>query len=540
MVLSMIEDEEDYNLQRRAFQTSESFAACQTVLQRIQENDPETTVLELDDGVLTDLFYSDPEMIFKFLRSLQTNCHIRHLSVTGEFMTTVAEILEAFINHEEEGQPFCWLFLEAVSHLPQLKVLEVQEVIDFDGFSLPVEILNRLLHKARGLESLSLRFVELVSSIDEDQLDSSLASLSLSASENEASNRQLFEAFRAHPSLKEVTFAQLRLGGGLTLNSLIQGLSSVPHLKAAKIHMAVQRQQERRHIREGGSDFNDIGMQASLEPICNSTTIETLEVSSLVILDESRMLHALQNSAVLKNLFLGHVELSFAGWAELGQMLQRSEIRKTQKISLDSLRLDNMNGLDDATVRVLTHSLTSKRKSHPTLRELRLYNVQDMGKNSWKAIAEMIAENRSLQVLSLENCQGMDDDAAAAVANALIYNTTLEQLELQVFSGSLAHISHKVGQQAFLDVLRDGKNITLRYLYTQAKGDVETQLGLYLKLNRTGLRQYVQDKEGVVSSQSDAATGFWNTLQLHTDDLDVVFCIASANPMFVLSCLKSI
>ncbi|CAB9529864.1 expressed unknown protein [Seminavis robusta] len=119
----------------------------------------------------------------------------------------------------------------------------------------------------------------------------------------------------------------------------------------------------------------------------------------------------------------------------------------------------------------------------------------DMGRVGWKAIADMIASNQSLQSLSLENCQGMDDDAVTGIVNALQHNTTLRKLELQVFAGHCTRFSQKVGQKAFVELLRSGRNITLVNLYTQASGDLEAQLECYLNLNRTGLRPFVLQKE---------------------------------------------
>jgi hypothetical protein len=66
---------------------------------------------------------------------------------------------------------------------------------------------------------------------------------------------------------------------------------------------------------------------------------------------------------------------------------------------------------------------------------------------------------------------------------------------------------------------------------------MEVELELYLKLNRTGLRQYVLEKESVVRDVS-TLSAFWNALLVYKDDIDVVFYVTSVNPMMVLSCIR--
>ena len=529
----------------------------QKTLQRLRSNDPDFRRLELEDGYMTEWFYRDPQHIVEFLDAIRQNTTIQHVSVSGEFMSTMSEIMDAqpisntIGEVDAENQGVDWQFFNAISRLPALTTLEIQEVMDFNGIALPVPVLKQLLQQATKLQNVTLRFVELVaasSSVEENDFDASISSLTNGVDQNQRNNNTLLESFRDHPSLQKVTFAQLRLGEGLALNTLIRGLASVPKLCKARIHMAVQRQQERRrNNHEDDTESNDIDRQASLKPICESKTLEVLELSSLRILDEPRMLKALHANKSLKNLFMGHMELSFSGWATLAHLLQRrldggATATDTNCGSLECLRLDHMTGLDDATVQVLCRALIPKANiSFPTLQKLRLYNVFDMGRRGWVAIGEMLATNGSLSLLSLENCQGMDDDAVVGIANALKENTTLRHLELQVFAGHCTRFSQKVGQQALVDVLLSGKNITLKQIYTQAKGEHEAQLELYLKLNRSGVRQYVLEQRPLHACQEDdICMEFWKHLRSHMDDLDVLFYVLQTNPPFVMSCLRGL
>jgi hypothetical protein len=401
------------------------------------------------------------------------------------------------------------------------------------------------------LETLQLRFVELahpVTPSEEDDLDASLANLLRRDDENSATNRALFRAFYNHPSLKEVTLAQLRLEEGVGLNSLIRGLATIPHLQTVKLHLSVQRQQERRHIRVEGPDNNDDAnhnrlsrylLSASLNPLAMVESLETLELSSLLIRDEVQFLKTLQNHATLKHLSLSHAELSFSGWATLAQMLQRGPRQhhptELACVSLESLQLDNVAGLDDSTLQLLSRALSGSHE--PSLKMLRLLNIMDMGVVGWKAVAAMMATNESIRSLSLENCQGMDDDAVVGIAQGLKSNTTLRLLEMQVFAGHCKQFSQDVGQQAFVELLRAGQNITLHQLYTQAKGNMEEQLELYLGLNRSGLRPYVLEKQ----LPTNASTlGFWELLEKHNEDLDTLFYVLQTNPPFVMACLRSL
>ena len=571
-----------------SFQQMDASRPSRKLLKRLRKNNPNFRRLDLEDGYMTEWFYRNSQNIVDFLDALRQNTTVEHVSVSGEFMAAMTEIMEAaadarasspntnttigaMTTDHEEGVD--WQFLTVISSLPALHTLEIQEVMDFNGIALPVPLLKQVLQQATKLENLTLRFVELAvpsSNVEENDFDASISSLTNGADQNERNNTTLMGAFRDHPSLREVTFAQLRLGEGLALNTLIRGLASIPNLRKARIHMAHQRQEERRrsYQRNDNDDLEDddgIDRQALLTPICESNSLELLEVSSLRILDESRMLKAIHANESLKSLELSFTHLSFLGWASVAHLLQlrqepvdttdRKNISTTANGtdkhndrnscgSLECLRLDHMAGLDNATIYVLCHALIPKTNiCIPTLQELRLYNVMDMGAKSWVAIAEMIAANQSLSLLSLENCQGMDDDAVVGIANALAENTTLRQLELQVFAGHCTRFSQTVGQQALVDVLLTGRNITLNRLYTQASGKHEAQLEFYLKLNRAGVRQYVLEQEPFGEcghEDSDLCKHFWKQLSSHMDDLDVLFYVLQTNPPFVMACLRAL
>lgn len=571
-----------------SFQQMDASRPSRKILKRLRKNNPNFRRLDLEDGYMTEWFYRNSQNIVDFLDALRQNTTVEHVSVSGEFMAAMTEIMEAAVDarasstnananantigtiEHEEGVE-CQ-FLNAVSSLPALHTLEIQEVMDFNGIALPVPLLRQIMRQATKLENLTLRFVELAipsSNVEENDFDASISSLTNGADQNQRNNTTLMEAFLDHPSLREVTFAQLRLGEGLALNTLLRGLASIPNLRKARIHMSHQRQEERRrsyqrHANHDLEDDDGIDRQASLTPICESKTLELLEVSSLRILDESKMLKAIHASASLKSLELSFTHLTFWGWASVAHLLQlRQEPEGTSNNknnsatttnnnncdsnscgSLECLRLDHMAGLDNATMYVLCHALIPKTNvCIPTLKELRLYNVMDMGAKSWVAIVEMIAANQSLSLLSLENCQGMDDDAVVGIANALAENTTLRQLELQVFAGHCTRFSQTVGQQALVDVLLTGKNITLNHFDSQASGKHQAQLEFYLKLNRTGVRQYVLGKEPLGEGgheDGNLCKEFWKQLSIHMGDLDVLFYVLQTNPPFVMTCLRAL
>lgn len=537
---SLGDDEDDADSTLRI---ANPFRMAQAIVQRIKNNDPDLIHLELEDGYLTEWFQTDIDHINCFVEALRQNTIIQHVSVSGEFFGALTEMF-SLDRPNPQDQFYDRIFFDRIGQLRQLKTLEIQEVIDFDGYNLGVDILNELLHKAIHLERLTLRFVELTRpavATQEDDLDASLVSIG-AANEHNPINRMLFEAFHDHPSLREVCFTQLRLEEGIALNPLIRGLASIPNLRTVQLHMSVNRQEERRHIRvqENEPQQRRGYAQATLKPIALSLNLEALELSSLDMQDEQSMLQTLHNSQSLKDFFLGNCELSFSGWATLAHMLQRKE--NEHCVALESLRLDSMTGLDDVTVQLLSNALASKDNTSPSLQKLLLYNIMDLGNRGWKAISVMIAANQSLRTLSFENCQGMDDDAVEGIAQALEQNTTLKTLELQVFAGHCTRFSQKVGQQALLDVLRSGKNITVETLYTQASEQHQAQIEFYLRLNRTGLRHYVLEKHnpGEDSTPESVAVDFWALLETHMDDLDTLFYVMSTNPPFVLSCLRAL
>jgi hypothetical protein len=514
------------------------FRVANDIVRRVRENDPDFVHLELEDGYMTEWLQCADMHVTSLTEALQTNTTILHVSVSGEFFVRLAES-----RHLEQPNPQYYdrLFFDCIGRLSQMKTLEISEVIDFDGYSLGMDILHDLLHNAAQLERLTLRFVELTrpaAQTEEDNLDNSLANIG-AADENNVSNRMLFQAFHNHPSLKEVSFAQLRLEEGIALNPLIRGLATIPNLRTVQLHMSVQRQEERGHMRVQENDQPRGYTEATLKPIGLSPTLEALELSSLGMRDEQSMLQALHSNINLKDLFLGNCELSFSGWATLAHMIQRKTCEDC--VALESLRLDSMTGLDDSTVQLLCHALASKPHTSPTLQRLLLYNIMDLGGRGWKAISEMIASNQSLRILSFENCQGMDDDAIVGMAEALEHNTTLKTLELQVFAGHCTRFSQKVGQEALLEMLRSGKNITLETLYTQASEKYVAPIEFYLKLNRSGLRQYVLEKKNREGSTPESlAVDFWALLEPFMDDLDVIFHLMTTNPPFVMSCLRSL
>ena len=446
-----------------------------------------------------------------------------------------------------------WQFLNVISRLPELITLEIREGMDFNGIALPVTQFQLLLRQATNLQILILRFVELEvpdnSVIVENDFDASISSLTRGADQHQTNNQILLEAFRHCPALQEVTFSQLRMGEGLDLETLFQGLAILPNLRQARIHMAVQRQQLHRRLRSSQRrqhNQDDIGRQARLQGICESNTLQLLELSSLQLLDEERMLQTLRTNTSIRNISLAEVEVSFSGWTELAQLFKRGVQDQQQENcgALECLRLDKMIGLDDDSMHVLCHALIPKSTaSVPTLKQLQLCNILDMGRRGWRAISEMLTVNDSLTHLSLENCQGMDDDAVTGIASALKHNITLRHLEMQVFSGQLATPSYKKGRQALVDVLASGNNISLEHLFTRATGGQDVQLDFFLKLNRTGLRQYVLEQyhaqQSTVNQQEDAwCTEFMTTLIPYLDDLDVLFYVLQTNPAFVMSCFR--
>ena len=98
LILHTVSDnssEEDYDDDDGSFQQMDASRPAKKMLMRLRKNKPNFRRLDLEDGYMTEWFYRNSKNIVDFLDALRQNTTVEHVSISGEFMAAMTEIMEA-------------------------------------------------------------------------------------------------------------------------------------------------------------------------------------------------------------------------------------------------------------------------------------------------------------------------------------------------------------------------------------------------------------------------------------------------------------
>ncbi|CAB9497016.1 leucine Rich Repeat [Seminavis robusta] len=253
----------------------------------------------------------------------------------------------------------------------------------------------------------------------------------------------------------------------------------------------------------------------SLRSLCQLPQLQELRLWRLTMNEEHLILIA---NIVQYNDTMEHLELGEMGYADHGVASYRAVADMLRNNStLETFGMINFSGLDDDGCVLVAEAL----RDNTTLLQFNMRGCDNlvMGIPAARAVADMLAHNTCLQEFAM-NTVGVDNDGAIVLAQALQNNRALQSIMLQrIFGDNKAR-----GFLAFLNMLET--NYMLRRIYPEAEGDVKAKMDFYLSLNQLGLRQV----------QLYVDTDWHHFLDLLTKsrhDLNIIFYLLSTSPDFL-------
>ena len=253
----------------------------------------------------------------------------------------------------------------------------------------------------------------------------------------------------------------------------------------------------------------------ALGALCRCPNLRELRLWRMTFHPEHLMLIA---NSVQRNHTIKQLELGDTGFSDHTAESYRAvaEMLRNNKC-LKNFGMINFDGLDDEGCIAMANAL----EENSTLKEITLRGCHNhvMNAPAAKAVAQMFSRNTSLEGWCM-NSVGVDDDGAVAIARALERdNSTLKSLILQRIVGDKTRAF-----DALMEMLET--NLTLERVYPEATGEVKRQLDFLLGLNQVHIRNLQLDVD-------TNRTEFLNILIANRHELNRAFYLLSSNPDFL-------
>lgn len=380
-----------------------------------------------------------------------------------------------------EGDAICSLNLDNAERLfDALGGLPCIQKLFLHNYVAPLPLLTGFFQAAKTIEILTLHTAQL-------------------SGRNEQEGDEFGNALSSLSCLESVKLSNVVFAGGFSLEKLGQALSQIWGLLTVELEME-----------QGGSLSCE-----TLGKLCESPNLRELRLWRMTFHPEHVLLIAgiVQHNHTLRTLELG--EMGYADhfvdtYRAIAEMLRVNSC-------LTQFGMINFSGLDDESCILLAKAMEVNK----TLLEISFRGCDNliMGQEAATAVAQMIANNATLQEWSMSTV-GIDDHGAVVIARSLqLDNSTLKSLILQKIVGDVQRAF-----KAFLQTLET--NVTLKRVYPEATADIKVRMDYLLGLNIGNIRDV---HLGVDVDRAQ----FRNLLVANRHDLGRLHYMLSSNPNFI-------